>query len=385
MYSRVENQSFLLEALYKNRVMLYIKKFIISIFVICIVSITNSYASFNQELLNNDLVDQRVKNIMIQNNNNGSSLNLTLIENNISKLTKILQEKYKWVIVSSSNPKSEQEKISYALGLLYRYLCEHKNYFIQKYDTKNFYYPDIDVEPQRWSCYSDSTLLYQEAIRYYTLPDVWTLQTIHVPLANKLWYNFDGFEQYLNGDLLDIASESFFFEWYARVDIVPLVDLTQSQIAKKWSRLFDKMKVFAYVETSQFPFFWDKVMIAVLAKQWDNYIKITTPYEKIRYSQLWNISLLVQSLFQYSVQDKIGQDIVSPQHFDTYYDRVLVEQWLDSTTSQKYKVMQYLTTLWEFDTYPQWYIDFVVEQLKKDAGLMLMLQFYAQSLDPLVK
>ncbi len=373
-----------MKALYKNRVMSYLKKIVISTFIICLLSIT-SYASFEQELVNNEFIDQRVKNIMIQNNNNGSSLNLTLIQNNVSKLMKILQEKYKGTMLTSTNPQSEQEKISYALGLLYRYLCEHKTYFIEKYDTKDFYVPGSDIAIQRWKCYADSSLTYQEAIRYYTLPDVGTLQTVHIPLSDKLWYQYDGFENYLNGDLLDIASEDFFFEWYAPVDIVPLVDLTSTLIAQKWEQMFDKMKVFAYVETSQFPFFGDKVMIAVLAKKWDNYIKITSPYGKIRYPELGNISLLVKSLFQNSVQDKIGENIVSPKYFDTYYDRVLTEQALENTTAQKYKVMQYLTSLWEFDMYPQGYIDFIVEQLKKDAGLMLMLQFYAQSLDPLLK
>jgi hypothetical protein len=79
-----------------------------------------------------------------------------------------------------------------------------------------------------------------------------------------------------------MRSEQFFFEEIAPVDIVPLLDLTDTPLGHQWADKFDKVKVIAYVETTRYPFFDDNIMIAVLARKGDNYIKIVTPYGKIQ-------------------------------------------------------------------------------------------------------
>ena len=58
---------------------------------------------------------------------------------------------------------------------------------IQSFDPAVFYSLDIDgIQSKMGACQEDTVLLYQEAIKYYVLPDVGTLQTVHIPLANKL-------------------------------------------------------------------------------------------------------------------------------------------------------------------------------------------------------
>lgn len=136
------------------------------------------------------------------------------------------------------------------------------------------------------------------------------------------------------------------------------MDLTDTELWRRWKSKFDTMKIIAYVEATNYPFFDDNIMIAILAKKDDNYIKITTPYQKIRYKNLSNITTLVRELFTHSVQDGIWDTIVSNSYFDRYYDTVIKDLWLEDNSIQKNKVRQYLTILWQNNEEPQGYIDF---------------------------
>jgi hypothetical protein len=150
-----------------------------------------------------------------------------------------------------------------------------------------------------------------------------------------------------------MKSEQFFFEEHAPLDIIPLMDLTDTTLGRQWRNKFDAMKIIAYVETTNYPFFDDSIMIAILAKKDDNYIKITTPYQKIHYPAFANIMMLIKELFTRSVQDNIGDIIVSNSYFDNYYSTVLKDLGLDNNSIQKNKVRQYLTVLRQNDTEPQ--------------------------------
>jgi hypothetical protein len=342
-------------------------------------------ASLEQDLSISPLVDQRVKSIISHSNKMWTSMSILMIENNIDKLMQWFVDKYnsQWVITAL--PKTEQEKMTSSLWLLYQYLCLNKSLVIERFDEDIFYKPDItspELQTKMWWCYQNDNLLYQEAIRYYVLPDIGTLETVHIPLAKRLWYGLSGFDSYLRGDLLDMGSEKFFFEEYARANIIPLMDLSNSELWLKRKDKFDMMKIVAYVETTDYPFFDDKIIIAILAKKWDNYIKITTPYEKIRYPELWNIITIAKDLFYRSVEDGIKDKIVSNMNFDTYYYTSIQELVITDSLMQKNKVRQYLAVLRENDASPQWYVDFIAQSLKKDSKLIYLLESKLETLSP---
>lgn len=341
-----------------------------------------SYASLEQRILNDDVIDKRVKNLVDAPQKQGTSMAMTMIENNINKLISILTDKYKSQLVVTPTPVTEQEKLTTSLGLLSEYLCLQKSSVVKQFDTDVFYDPDIDdIVPKMWWCYMDNKLTYQEAINYYVVPNIGTLETVHIPLAQKLWYKLEWFESYLKWDILDMQSEQFFFEEHTTVDIVPLMNLTDTKLWRRRKDEFDMMKIIAYVETTNYPFFDDTIMIAVLAKKWDNYIKITTPYQKIRYKELWNITTLVKELFYRSVEHNIGDAVVSNLYFDQYYYTALKELRLEDSSVQKNKVRQYLTVLRQNDVEPQWYIDFFVQSLKKDTTFIELVESQLKPLD----
>ncbi len=358
----------------------YSKKIIVNFLLLIISVFSSAYANYDN-LLHDDLVDQKVKKLLNTSNTQWTLLSMSLITNNINVLIKWLTERYDGQFVFTPIPKTEQEKMTATVWLLSQYLCSQKNTILQQFDTDVWYDPDIkDVQSKMWACQEKNNLLYQEAIKYYVLPDVGTLQTVHIPLANKLWYKLEGFESYLQGDLLDMESEQFFFEEHTTVDIIPLMDLTDTKLWYKWKNEFDMIKIIAYVETTTYPFFGDTIMIAVLAKKWDNYIKITTPYQKLRYKELWNINILVKELFTRSLESDIKDAIVSNLHFDNYYYTVLKDLQIDDSALQKNKVRQYLTVLRQNNLEPQGYIDFFVQSLKKDARLESLLYDHLETL-----
>jgi hypothetical protein len=141
------------------------------------------------------------------------------------------------------------------------------------------------------------------------------------------------------------------------------------------------IKIIAYVETANYPFFDDNIMIAVLAKKDDNYIKITTPYQKIRYKDLGNINILVKELFTRSVEDDVKNVVVSNTYFDNYYYAAIKKLKIEDSSVQKNKVRQYLTILRQNDLEPQGYIDFFVQSLKKDARLESLLYDHLETLN----
>lgn len=372
-----------MKTLYSLRVMNYCKKIIVYVFLLTISVFSYSYANNEYDISHDELIDQRVKNLFNNPNKQWTLMGMTIIENNINKLIKWLVERYDGQFAVTTTPVTEQEKMTASVGRLSQYLCVQKNIVVQQFDADKRYTPDIDnIESKMWVCQENNNLLYQEAIKYYVLPDVGTLQTVYIPLANKLWYWLQWFESYLQGDLLDMQSEQFFFEEHTAVDIVPLMDLTDTKLWRRRKDEFDAMKIIAYVETSNYPFFDDTIMIAILAKKWDNYIKITTPYQKLRYKELWNINALVKELFTRSVEDDVKDIVVSNTYFDTYYYTALKDLHIDDSSLQKNKVRQYLTVLRQNNLEPQWYIDFFVQSLKKDTILESLLYDHLKTLSP---
>ena len=356
-----------------------------NVFIITFLFSSIWFAQLDQKLLNDSMIDQRVKNLVDSHNKEWTLMSMTIIENNINKILALLTERYNWQLVVTETPNTEQEKMTYSLWLLSNYLCFNKNKIIEQFDWDVFYSIDINnIISKMGSCSYNNLPTYREAIKYYVLPEIGTLETVHIPLAKKLWYKLEWFESYLNGNLLDMKSDQFFFEEHTSVDIIPLMNLTDSDLWEEREDEFDVMKIIAYVETTNYPFFDDNIMIAVLAKKWDNYIKITTPYQKIRYKPLWNISLLVKELFYRSVQNNINDAVVSNIYFDSYYYNILRDLKLEDSSIQKNKVRQYLTVLRQNDIEPQWYIDFVVQSLKKDNTLKDLLEFHLEKLEPFI-
>ena len=375
----------MLETLYCSRIMYYCKKFVLNVFIITFLFSSIWFAQLDQKLLNDSMIDQRVKNLVDSHSKEWTLMSMTMIENNINKILALLTERYNWQLVVTETPNTEQEKMTYSLWLLSNYLCFNKNKVIEQFDWDVFYSIDINnIISKMGSCSYNNLPTYREAIKYYVLPEIGTLETVHIPLAKKLWYKLEWFESYLNGNLLDMKSDQFFFEEHTSVDIIPLMNLTDSDLWEEREDEFDVMKIIAYVETTNYPFFDDNIMIAVLAKKWDNYIKITTPYQKIRYKPLWNISLLVKELFYRSVQNNINDAVVSNIYFDSYYYNILKDLKLEDSSIQKNKVRQYLTVLRQNDIEPQWYIDFVVQSLKKDNSLKDLLEFHLEKLEPFI-
>ncbi len=360
----------------------YCKKIILNVFLFIISLFSFSYANVEYDILHDNLIDKKVKNLINNPTKQWKLMSIAIVENNINQLIKWLTERYDGQFVVTETPVTEQEKMTTTVWLLSQYLCSQKNTILQQFDNNKWYTLDIDsVQSKMWMCQKDNSLLYQEAIKYYVLPDVGTLQTIHIPLANKLGYTLQWFEQYLQGDLLDMQSEQFFFEEHASVDIVPLMDLTNTNLWRQWRNKFDMIKIIAYVETANYPFFDDNIMIAVLAKKDDNYIKITTPYQKIRYKDLGNINILVKELFTRSVEDDVKNVVVSNTYFDNYYYAAIKKLKIEDSSVQKNKVRQYLTILRQNDLEPQGYIDFFVQSLKKDARLESLLYDHLETLN----
>lgn len=359
------------------------KKVVLSVCLFAVSLSSLSYASLEDTISQDLMIDQRVKNILNNPKKQWTPMSMTIIKNTTNTIIKKLTEHYNGQLAVTATPYTEQEKMTRSVWLLNQYLCFHKNSVIQSFDPAVFYSLDIDgIQSKMGACQEDTVLLYQEAIKYYVLPDVGTLQTVHIPLANKLWYKLDGFESYLQGDLLDMQSEQFFFEEHTAMDIVPLMDLTDTKLWRQWNDEFDMMKIIAYVETTDYPFFDDTIMIAILAKKWDNYIKITTPYQKFHYKELWNITALVKELFANSVDTSIKDAIVSNTYFDQYYYTAIKNLKIEDSSIQKNKVRQYLTVLRQNSMEPQWYIDFFVQSLKKDTKLESLLYDHLETLNP---
>ena len=73
------------------------------------------------------------------------------------------------------------------LSRFYHSLCDHREMIIQHYPVSRSYgfqHPDMIVHDGR--CIDNNIVVQQEAIRYYTLPGVGTMQVVHKDLAHTL-------------------------------------------------------------------------------------------------------------------------------------------------------------------------------------------------------
>lgn len=220
-------------------------------------------------------------------------------------------------------------------------------------------------------------LLNQEGIRYYTLPEQGTLQTIPLSLLTKLGYSTTKLEEYINSPTLDIDDPAMvYFEGTSNKMMIPVMDLTSLPAAKAWKRAFDQVKIIAYLESSQYPFTDNHIMIAIFAIDGDNLIKITTPYGRLSHDLFGNVMTMVQSLFVYSVQEGINDMIVSSQHFDRTYTSLASQHGIISTPIIKNLTHYYLSLLWQYDDQPQQFIKLMISTLlQRDVVLQRQLEY----------
>lgn len=125
-----------------------------------------------------------------------------LIQSNIAEIQSGLLEEYKGDMVFVDTPQTPQEVMSQAVDMLARYICIHKHTVLEEYGD-DFYVPDSDADDMvsvQGAYYRNNTLLRQEGIRYYTLPDIGTLQTAPLSLLKDLGYSTKNLEEYIKSD-----------------------------------------------------------------------------------------------------------------------------------------------------------------------------------------
>ena len=324
------------------------------------------------------MVGEKIKKIIESNRPLWDKKSIITIQSNISYLQKELLEKYKGDMVITENPQTEQELLSQAMDVLARYLCLQRKDVVDNYDKK-FYIPSLksdNISMVQWVCYRNYTLLNQEWIHYYTIPDVGTLQTAPIVLLQNLGYSRHNIENYITSEDLSFdSSTAFFFEWSSTTEIIPLINLTSTESAKKWKRKFDQVKIFAYAETSNYPFIDGDIMVAILAKKWDHFIKITTPYGKFHHDFLEKVMKITQSLFTYSIHEDKRDTIVLSTYYDNAYNKVVSELELSTADiMMKNIVHYYLWALWQYDDQPQKFAQMIWPLIDKDILFQLKLE-----------
>lgn len=363
-------------------VMNYYFKVVVIVIVFISIVIPTSYAQDSTDralIASHPLISTRVKNI-VENSNEKlwNKRNILYVQNNITLLQQDLTKDYKWEMIITDNPQNNQESISQAMDVLARYLCLHRQTILDSFQDKKYYKPSFDgdtVEVTQGACYRNNTLLRQEGIRYYTLPGKGTLQTIPLSLLKDLGYSIQNLENYIDSDDITlISSDSFFFEGFANKDIIPLLNLTHTEGAKKWKRRFDAVKIVAYVESNNYPFVDGNVMIAIFAKKGDNLIKITTPYGQLQHELLQNIMTMTQGMFVYSVQEDIKDSIILSKYYDTIYATIAKDNNISQSTVIKNLVHYYLSALWQYDEQPAEFAKMLPWLLEKDLAFQMKLQ-----------
>lgn len=260
------------------------------------------------------------------------------------------------------------------VSLLYHSLCDHRDMIIQHYQIdRPYWFEHPDMVVYDGSCIDNNVVVQQEAIRYYTLPGIGTMQVVHKDLASELWYDLSGFEDYIRSTYLDVASEDIAFEWYSSTIFVPLVHLTDLPEAETLRQYFDTVKIVAYVDVEEYPFLHGKMTIALFATKGDYYIKITSPYEQNALSTLDQALWIANELFKQSVQEHLGDGVLGYHHFFSAYMSYIQEHGIVDSMHQQSLVRLYLKALRDHNENPQWYIDFVANQLKRDSNLHTML------------
>lgn len=330
-------------------------------------------------MLENPMVSEKIKWVLDSKKPLGDKKNIITIQNNISVLQKDLLEKYNGDMVITETPETEQEVMSQAMDVLARYLCLHRKNVIDNYQQK-FYKPSLraeNIDMMQGVCYRNNTLLNQEWIHYYTIPNVGTLQTAPISLLQDLWYSTKNIEQYLQSEELSFdSSSSFFFESSSSTEIIPLIDLTSTQSAKIWKRKFDQVKIIAYAETSTYPFVNGDIMVAVLARKWDHFVKITTPYGKFHNEILEKVMMITQAMFTYSIHEDKRDAILLSKYYNNAYDHTLASLELSNDNRMMKNIVHYyLSALWQYDDQPQKFVDKIKNLINKD----LLFQFRLES------
>lgn len=368
--------------------MSYYSRIITIVVIIISIIIPTTYAQDSTDraiIAEHPLISTRVKNIVDSQDKLWNKRSITFVQNNISLLQRDLNEKYEWEMIITENPQTEQESLSQAMDVLARYLCLHRQAVLQNYSEKNYYktISHNDMEITQGVCYRNTTLLNQEWIRYYTIPEVGTLQTIPLSLLKDLGYSTTNIEHYMQSDDIELTSSSdqFFFEWSSNKEIIPLLNLTPQEKNNPWNRKFDQLKIVAYTETINYPFVDGNIMIAIFAKKGDHLIKITTPYGKLYHEMLSTVMNMTQELFVHSIHENLRDSILLSQYYDLSYDKVLQDQGLIQDRVTKNLVHYYLSQLRQYDEQPQEFVKMIPWLINKDMLFYLKLQSTLEDLE----
>ena len=355
---------------------------IVTLSILTFTSFNSVYAQDSRDVTimqQNPMISEKIRGVLESKKPLWDKKNIITIQNNISTLQKDLLEKYNGDMVITESPQTEQEIMSQAMDVLSRYLCLHRKNVLDNY-KKNFYKPSLKFGTSNMVqgvCYRNNTLLNQEGIQYYTIPDIGTLQTTPISLLKDLWYSTQNIENYLqSNDLSFDSSSAFFFESSSSTEIVPLIDLTSTESAKIWKRKFDQVKIIAYAETSNYPFVNGDIMVAILARKWDHFVKITTPYGKFHNDILEKVMTITQAMFTYSIHEDKRDAILLSKYYNNSYDYILSSLELnDDNKMMKNIVHYYLSALWQYDDQPQKFVDKVKNLVDKD----ILFQFRLES------
>ena len=364
----------------------YYCKIIIIVFLSIIIPHTYAQDSADRMIISeHPLISTRVKKIVDSEDKLWNKRSITFVQNNLSLLQKDLIEKYEGEMIVTDNPQTEQENISQAMDVLARYLCLHRQSVLQNYSEKDYYKVSSseDMEISQGVCYRNTTLLYQEGIRYYTLPEVGTLQTIPLSLLKDLGYSTTNLEKYMQSSEIEFTSSSdqFFFEGSSNKEIIPLLNLTPKEKNNIWNRKFDQVKIVAYVETTEYPFVDGNVMVAIFAKKWDHFIKITTPYGKLHHDLLSNVMKMTQKLFVYSIHENLRDSVLLSNYYDSAYMSVTTTEWITSTPILKNLVHYYLSALWQYDEQPEEFVKMLPGAIDKDLNFQIKIQSALEDLE----
>lgn len=335
-------------------------------------------------LMQNPMVSDKVKNLLTNGEKLWNKKSIMLIQSNIADIQARLLEEYKGDMVFVDTPQTSQEIMSQAVDMLSRYACIHKHTVLEDYGD-DFYIPPSSSDTMvsvKWACYRNNVLLRQEGIRYYTLPDIGTLQTAPLSLLKDLGYSTKNLEEYIKSDDLQWSqSDMFFLEGASNKEIVPLMNLTDTAAAKEWKREFDDVKIIAYAETSTYPFIDGNVMIAIYALDDGHIIKITTPYGKLRYELLETVMNMTQQLFVYSIHENMRESILLWKHYDTAYEKISDEHGYPQDNVMKNLVHYYLSALWQYDEQPQEFAKMIPSFVDKDLSFHLKVQSSLEALE----